>query len=129
MANPAARMGDMILQDIPHCHANLHPPAPVPCPAPHPGMPLALTAGEFTVLIGKKPAARALMDVSAPCTIPGCAPGGPGHVAIGSKTVLIGKGMAARMGDMTAHPACPAIIPGPTGKVLPPGCPTVLIGG
>jgi len=29
---------------------------------------------------------------------------------------------------MTAHSACVAPIPSPTGKILPPCCPTVMIG-
>ena len=56
-------------------------------------------------------------------------PGGPGMIALGSFTVLIGKLPAGRVNDITMHPACVAIIPSPLGKVLPPGCPTVLIGG
>jgi len=27
MSKPAARLGDMVLQDSPHCHAPIHPPA------------------------------------------------------------------------------------------------------
>ena len=91
MSKPAARMTDMVLQEAPHCHAPIHPAAPVPTPVPHPCLPLTIIKGEATVLIGNMPAARA--------------------------------------GDMTAHTACVAPIPSPTGKVLPPGCPTVLIGG
>ena len=49
--------------------------------------------------------------------------------AKGSATVLIGKLPAARITDMTAHASCVAPIPSPTGKILPPGCPTVIIGG
>jgi uncharacterized Zn-binding protein involved in type VI secretion len=48
---------------------------------------------------------------------------------MGSATVMIGKMPAARVGDLTMHPSCVAPIPSPTGKVLPPGCPTVIIGG
>ena len=81
----------MVLQDSPHCHAPIHPAAPVPTPSAHPALPLAIIKGEATVLIGNMPAARA--------------------------------------NDMTAHTACVAPIPGPTGKVLPPGCVTVMIGG
>ena len=128
MSKPAARMTDMVLQDAPHCHAPIHPAAPVPTPAPHPALPLTIIKGEATVLIGNMPAARAT-DTTAPCTLPGCVPGGPGMISLGSATVLIGNMPAARAGDMTAHTACVAPIPGPTGKVLPPGCPTVLIGG
>jgi uncharacterized Zn-binding protein involved in type VI secretion len=124
----AARMGDSILQTAPHCHAPIHPAAPSPTPAPHPAMPLTIIKGEPTVMIGKKPAAR-MMDMSQPCLLATCVPGGPGNIAMGSTTVLIGKMPAARVGDPTAHPSCVAPIPSPTGKVLPPGCPTVMIGG
>jgi uncharacterized Zn-binding protein involved in type VI secretion len=128
MSKPAARMTDMVLQDAPHCHAPIHPAAPVPTPVPHPALPLTIIKGEATVLIGNMPAAR-LTDTTTPCMLPGCVPGGPGMIALGSATVLIGNMPAARAGDMTAHTACVAPIPGPTGKILPPGCPTVLIGG
>jgi len=124
----AARLGDSILQDAPHCHAPMHPAAPTPTPAPHPAMPLTIIKGEPTVLIGKMPAAR-LMDMSQPCVLATCVPGGPGNIAMGSATVLIGKMPAARVGDPTMHPSCVAPIPSPTGKILPPGCPTVIIGG
>ena len=124
----AARLGDSILQDAPHCHAPIHPAAPSPTPAPHPAMPLTIVKGEPTVMIGKMPAAR-VMDMSQPCMLAGCAPGGPGNIAKGSATVMIGKMPAARVGDLTAHPSCVAPIPSPTGKILPPGCPTVIIGG
>jgi uncharacterized Zn-binding protein involved in type VI secretion len=50
-------------------------------------------------------------------------------IALGSFTVLIGNMPAARANDMTAHTSCVAPIPGPVGKVMPPGCPTVMIGG
>ena len=125
---PAARLGDMILQENPHCHAPIHPPAPVPTPVPHPAMPLTIMSGCFTVLIGNQPAAR-LTDQSQPCMLAGCVPGGPGMISLGSTTVLIGGLPAARINDMTAHVSCVAPIPAPVGKVLPPGCPTVLIGG
>lgn len=124
----AARLGDMILQDAPHCHAPIHPAALVPAPAPHPAMPLAIIKGQPNVLIGNMPAAR-VTDMSAPCTMPVCVPGGPGIITKGSATVLIGNMPAARINDITSHPACVAPIPSPVGKILPPGCPTVLIGG
>jgi uncharacterized Zn-binding protein involved in type VI secretion len=124
----AARLGDQILQDAPHCHAPIHPAAPVPTAAPHPALPLAIVKGQPNVLIGNMPAARAT-DMSQPCMLPGCVPGGPGMISKGSATVLIGGLPAARVGDMTAHTACVAPIPSPVGKILPPGCPTVMIGG
>lgn len=128
MGQAAARMGDMIKQDAPHCHAPIHPPAPTPTPVAHPALPLAIIKGEPTVLIGNMPAAR-VTDTSAPCTLPGCVPGGPGMIAKGSATVMIGGLPAARVNDLTSHPSCVAPIPGPVGKVMPPGCPTVMIGG
>jgi uncharacterized Zn-binding protein involved in type VI secretion len=124
----AARLGDKVLQDGPHCHAPIHPAAPTPTPLAHPALPLTIVKGEPTVLIGNMPAAR-VSDMTQPCSLPSCLPGGPGVVMKGSATVLIGNLPAARVGDVTAHTACVGPIPGPTGKILPPGCPTVLIGG
>ena len=128
MSPPAARLGDMVLQTAPHCHAPIHPPAPTPTPVPHPALPLNIIKGEFTVLIGSQPAAR-ITDMTRPCTLIPCVPGGPGIISKGSATVLIGSLPAARVGDMTSHPACVAPIPSPTGNVIPPGCVTVMIGG
>src|SRR6188472_4414915 len=73
---PAARLGDMVLQQAPHCHAPIHPPAPVPTAVPHPALPLTIIKGAATVLIGGQPAAR-LTDTTTPCTLPGCVPNGP----------------------------------------------------
>ena len=128
MGQPAARMTDMVKQDAPHCHAPIHPAAPVPTPVPHPALPLAIIKGQPTVLIGGLPAAR-VTDTTLPCMLPSCVPAGPGMIAKGSMTVLIGGMPAGRVNDMTAHASCVAPIPSPVGKVLPPGCPTVLIGG
>ncbi len=128
MAMPAARVGDMVLQTAPHCHAPIHPPAPVPTPVPHPALPLNIILGCFTVMIGNKPAAT-LQSLTKPCMLPGCVPGGPGQVMLGSFQVLIGGKPAARVNDMSMHSSCVAPIPSPVGKVMPPGCPTVLIGG
>lgn len=124
----AARLTDLILQDAPHCHAPIHPPALVPTPVPHPALPLPIVMGMPNVLIGALPAAR-LTDISQPCMLPGCIPAGPGMISKGSATVLIGGLPAARINDMTLHASCVAPIPSPTGKILPPGCPTVMIGG
>ena len=124
----AARMGDMVLQDAPHCHAPIHPAAPVPTPVPHPALPLTIIKGDPTVMIGNKPAAR-MTDMTGPCMLPSCVPAGPGMIMKASATVLIGFLPAARVGDMTLHSSCVAPIPSPTGKILPPGCPTVMIGG
>lgn len=124
----AARLGDQILQDAPHCHAPIHPAAPVPTPTPHPAMPLAIVKGQPNVMIGNMPAAR-ITDMSQPCMLAGCIPAGPGMISKGSATVFIGGLPAARVGDMTLHSSCVAPIPSPVGKILPPGCPTVMIGG
>lgn len=127
MGMPAARLTDLVLQTGPHCHAPIHPPAPVPTPIPHPPMPLALLSpGAPTVLIGKKPAAR-ITDMTVPCMLP-CIPAGPGMVLLGSFTVFIQKLFAARAGDPTLHSSCVAPIPAPMGKIMPPCEPTVMIG-
>ena len=68
-------------------------------------------------------------DMTMPCILPGCIPAGPGMISKGSATVTICGLPAARVGDMTAHSSCVAPIPSPTGTIMPPGCPTVLIGG
>ena len=125
---PAARLTDQVLQMGPHCHAPIHPPAPIPTPSAHPPLPLAIIKGAPTVLIGGLPAARST-DMTKPCTLIPCIPAGPGIIALGSTTVLISGLPAARVGDMTAHLSCVAPISAPTGKILPPGCPTVIIGG
>src|SRR5262245_25159591 len=124
----AARMGDLVKQDAPHCHSPIHPAAPVPTPSAHPAMPLAIIKGAPNVTIGKLPAAR-VSDTTAPCVLAGCVPGGPGMISMGSKTVMIGGLPAARVNDMTAHTACVAPIPSPTGKIQSPGEATVDIGG
>jgi uncharacterized Zn-binding protein involved in type VI secretion len=125
----AARVGDNIKQDAPHCHAPIHPPAPVPTPVAHPALPLAIIPpGAATVKIGGMAAAR-VTDQSKPCMLPSCVPAGPGMVAKGSATVTIAKLPAARANDMTAHLTCVAPIPSPVGKIMPPCCTTVNIGG
>jgi uncharacterized Zn-binding protein involved in type VI secretion len=128
MGQPAARITDQVLQTAPHCHAPIHPAAPTPTPVPHPAVPLPIVKGLPTVLIGKLPAAR-VTDITMPCTLVPCVPAGPGIISKGSATVLIGALPAARLGDMTSHPTCMAPIPSPTGNIIPPCCPTVLIGG
>ena len=129
MGQPAARIGDMVLQTAPHCHAPIHPAALVPTPVPHPALPLTLIPpGAPTVMIGGMPAAR-MSDMTTPCMLPGCVPGGPGVIILASATVIIAGQPAARVGDMTQHASCVAPIPSPVGKIMPPGCPTVLIGG
>jgi uncharacterized Zn-binding protein involved in type VI secretion len=126
---PAARQTDQTLHDGPHCHAPIHPPAPVPTPLPHPPMPLPIMLATVpTVLINSLPAAVATSQTQ-PCMLPSCVPGGPGVIAKGSMTVLIGNKPAARAGDLVAFAACVGPVPMPTGKILPPCSPTVIIGG
>lgn len=124
----AARLGDMVKQDAPHCHAPIHPAALVPTPQPHPAMPLPIVTGMPTVMVGNMPAAR-VTDTTTPCMLAGCVPAGPGMIAKGSSSVFIGEMPAARVNDMSSHLSCVAPIPSPVGKVMPPGCPTVMIGG
>ena len=122
-------MTDNTLHDSPHCHAPIHPPAPTPTPMPHPPIPFPiLTLCVPTVMIANLPAAT-MGSMTGPCTVPPCVPGGPGMVAKGSATVMIGGKPAARVGDLVAFSSCVAPIPSPTGKILPPGAPTVIIGG
>ncbi len=124
----AARVGDTVRQDTPHCHAPIHPPAPVPTPSAHPALVLPIVSGVTTVLIGNQPAAQ-VGSTTGPCALPACSPGGPGNVAFGSTSVIIGGMPAARVNDPTAHTSCVGPIPAPVGKILPPGCLTVMIGG
>lgn len=125
MAPAAARVGDLAKQDAPHCHTAHGPAGPIP----HPALPLKITGpGVSTVKIGGKVAA-VVMDQTDICKLPPDPPGGPGMIAKGSMTVMIGMKPAARVGDMTAHTSCVAPIPSPVGKILPPGCPTVIVNG
>jgi uncharacterized Zn-binding protein involved in type VI secretion len=122
-------MTDKAMHDGPHCHAPIHPPGPVPTPMPHPPMPIdIMQACVQTVMIDNLPAA-VVSSMTLPCMIPSCVPGGPGMVAKGSATVMIGNLPAARLGDMMAFATCVGPIPGPTGKIIPPCSPTVMIGG
>jgi uncharacterized Zn-binding protein involved in type VI secretion len=78
-------------------------------PKPHVGGPV-LPPGCPTVLIGGMQAAR--VGDMATCVGP------PDTIVVGSATVMIGGMPAARVGDTTAH----------GGTIIPPGCPTVMIG-
>lgn len=83
------------------------------------GTPLTGTASP-NVLIGKKPAWRALSDVHTCPLTTGVVPHVGGTVAAGSTTVLINKFPAARMGDTIVESGPP--------NTIAAGCPTVLIG-
>jgi uncharacterized Zn-binding protein involved in type VI secretion len=77
---------------------------------PHVGGPI-LPPCSVTVLIGMLPAARVTDMLT--CVGP------PDVIVMGSTSVMIDFLPAARVGDMTAH----------GGVIIPPGCPTVIIGG
>jgi len=125
----AARKTDNTKHDNPHCHAPIHPPAPVPTPLAHPPIPHPLmSATQPTVKINSLEAAT-VTSITKVCTLPSCVPNGPGMIAKGSTTVIMGGLPAARTNDMVAWSGCVAPIPSPTGKVMPPGSPTVTIGG
>ena len=106
MTLPAARVGDKIMCPVPQATPAAAPHAPAGMPIIPPGCP--------TVLIGGAPAAR-VTDKSI-CVTP--APG-PNPVLTGAFTVTIGGLPAARMTDPGTHPGS---------MILPPCCPTVLIG-
>lgn len=74
-----------------------------------------------TVLIGGMPAAR-LGDMHTCPMVTGTVPHVGGPISMGSASVLIGNLPATRVGDM-------ATCTGPPDSIIPPGCPTVLIGG
>ena len=74
--------------------------------------------GVATVLIGGLPAA-VVGDLHTCSMPPPAGPHPPSPFPMGSTSVLIGSRPAIRVGDMSG---CGA-------PVLPPGCPTVLIGG
>ena len=125
----AARQTDNVLHDAPHCHAAIHPPGPTPTPLAHPPVPFPIiSATQPTVKIDSL-AAATVTSLTRTCTLPGCVPGGPGIVARGSSTVMIGGLPAAREGDMVSWSACVAPIGSPTGRIIPPCSPTVIIGG
>lgn len=126
---PAARKTDNVLHDAPHCHAPIHPAAPVPTPVPHPPIPHPImTATVPTVKINYLEAAVVTSQTQT-CNMPSCVPGGPGLVAKGSSSVMINYLPAARLGDMVAFASCVAPIPSPTGKIIPPCSTNVIIGG
>jgi uncharacterized Zn-binding protein involved in type VI secretion len=125
----AARQNDMIKQDAPHCHAPIHPAAPVPTPVPHPALPLAIKSATAPTVKINGMAAAIVTSISDTCKLPSCVPAGPGMIAMGSMTVMICVLPAARVNDLTAHLSCVAPIPSPTGKVQSPCSTNVMIGG
>ncbi|WP_408956838.1 PAAR domain-containing protein [Natrinema sp. 74] len=95
--NPAARLGDQTAH----------------------GTPLTGTSSP-NVLIGKRPAWRALSDVHTCPLVTGTVPHVGGTVTKGSTSVLINKMPAARMGDTIVESGPP--------NTITSGCSTVLIG-
>lgn len=98
MGQPAARLGDQTSH----------------------GTPLAPGIGSVNVLIGNKPAWRAVADFHACPLVDGVKPHVGGVVAVGSTSVLINGLPAARQGDQIVEAGAPNAI------LL--GEPTVLIG-
>lgn len=126
---PAARKSDNVLHDSPHCHAPIHPPAPVPTPLAHPPIPHAIISATVPTVKINGLEAAVVTSMTKVCTLPTCVPNGPGLVAKGSSTVMINFLPAARFGDMVAWSGCVAPIPSPTGKIIPPCSATVMING
>jgi uncharacterized Zn-binding protein involved in type VI secretion len=125
-------MTDKIMHDSPHCHAPIHPAAPVPTPVPHPCTThqiLLQTAP--TVIVNNLPMATVTSNTpTCEGEKAGCIPGGPGIIVKGSSTVFANNGLpVARLGDIVAFATCVGPIPGPTGKIIPPCSPNVIVGG
>lgn len=104
---PAARIGDLIACPVPQTT-----PAALPH-APPPGLPI-IPPGAINVLIGGSPAAR-IGDMSI-CVAPAPL---PNPILRGAFPVLIANMPAGRMTDQGTHPGS---------LIMPPCCPTVLIG-
>ena len=123
----AARLNDMVQHDNPHCHVPTHtPPSPSP---PHPMAPhMIILNCAPTVMINSLMAAT-MTSQTEPCSKVGCVPNGPGMIMKGSAKVMINMLPAARQGDVVLHAGCIAVVPSPTGKILPPCSPNVIIGG
>ena len=85
------------------------------------GTPLAPGPGSLNVLIGGKPAWRAVSDFHTCPLVDGLKPHVGGTVLVGSKTVLINSLPAVRVGDLVVEPAPP--------NAIVVGAFNVLIGG
>jgi uncharacterized Zn-binding protein involved in type VI secretion len=122
-------MTDLVMHDGPHCHAPIHPAAPVPTPVPHPCVTHPLTTACVPTVMVNNLMSAVVTSLTIPCLEVPCVPAGPGMVAKGSMTVMIGGLPAARMGDLVAFTSCVAPIPSPTAKILPPCSVNVIVGG
>lgn len=85
------------------------------------GTPLSPGPGSANVLIGGKPAWRAISDTHVCPLVTGVVPHVGGVVAVGSTTVLINNLPAARQGDQVVEAGPP--------NAIALGEPTVIIGG
>jgi uncharacterized Zn-binding protein involved in type VI secretion len=83
------------------------------------GTPLSPGPGSSNVIIGGRPAWRAIADFHSCPIVEGAKPHVGGVVTIGSATVLINNLPATRLGDAIAESTPNAIVS---------GCPTVIIG-
>ena len=106
MGQPAARIGDLTSH----------------------GTPLFGSPGEPTVLIEKRPAWRAGIDVHVCPLVNGVQPHVGGVVAVGSATVFIRGMPAARVGDMCVCVGPPDVIALGSFKVLIGGMPAARMG-
>lgn len=129
MGKALRAMEDKFKHDGPHCHAPVHPAAPVPTPTPHNCAEHQIVSGAATVKINGKPAVRST-DKSIPCDAEkgGCPPGGPGVLTKGSATVMIENLPAGRENDIVAFAGCVGPIPMPKGTATG-GSSDVDIGG
>lgn len=84
------------------------------------GTPLSPGPGSLNVLIGGRPAWRALSDYHTCPLVTGNLPHVGGMVVAGSRTVLINNRPAARVGDTIAEAGLP--------NSIASGCSTVIIG-
>jgi len=125
----AARQTDKVMHDGPHCHAPIHPAAPVPTPVAHPAKPYQIVSATIATVMINSMAAAVVGSMTEPCMQPSCVPAGPGVVAMGSMSVMISCLPAARKGDMVAWASCVAPIPSPTGTIKFPCSSDVKIGG
>ena len=133
---PAATMGDKAVGVCTHIVMVPSPGGPVATPLPHPYSGTIMGNCVMTVLIGNKPAATVgstLQNLPPHIpTPPGTVFGPPppmndGKVILGSLTVFIGGKMAARVGD-NCQTCSNSVVPAPA-PIIPPGQPTVIIGG
>jgi uncharacterized Zn-binding protein involved in type VI secretion len=89
------------------------------------GAPLAPGPGSTNVMIGGKPAWRAMIDQHACPAVSISGADGVGSVLMGCPTVFVNGQMACRLGDIVVEK--PGLAMGPMDPIIM-GCPTVIIG-